>query len=149
MAQVRALNHIAIAVHDLDRAVELYRDRLGGTVTATEELPEREIRLAKVDVGGVCIELFQPLDPESDLGRSIAKRGEGIHHLAFEVDDVDAALSDYRDAGVPLVHETPQAGAGGSRIAFLRPEALGGVLVEILEPGEGHAAAGDSEGEAR
>lgn len=144
MAQVRALNHIAIAVLDLDRSVEMYRERLGATVLSTEELPDREIRLAKMDVGGVCIELFQALDPESRLGRSISKRGEGVHHLAFEVDDVDAALEGYRSAGVPLVDDEARAGAGGSRIAFLRPEALNGVLVEILEPGaHGHAAPED------
>jgi methylmalonyl-CoA epimerase len=134
MARVRSLDHIAVAVQDLDAAVDRYRSRLGAEVTATETLPERGVRLAKLDLGGVCIELFQALDPESRLGRSIAKRGEGIHHLAFRVDDVSVALDDLRAAGAPLVDETPKAGAGGSRIAFLRPEALAGVLVELVQP---------------
>ncbi len=136
MTRVRALDHIAIAVEDLDAAVKMYCDRLGVTLTDTEELPDRGIRLAKVDAGGVTIELFQPLDRESKLARSIEKRGYGLHHLAFAVDDVAGSLEALKADGAPLVDETAKIGAGGSRIAFLHPNALAGVLVEILEPGE-------------
>jgi len=137
MAGIRALDHIAIAVEDLDRDVALYRDRLGAEVGPVESLPERGVRLVKVRVGGVRLELFEPLEPDSPLARSIRKRGVGVHHLAFSVDDLDAVLLELKEQGVPLVDERPKEGSEGSRIAFLRPEALGGVLVEILEPGGG------------
>jgi methylmalonyl-CoA/ethylmalonyl-CoA epimerase len=141
MADVRGLNHVSIAVRDLDRAVELYRDRIGLEVREQEEIAERGVRLAKLYAGEVCIELVQPLSEDSPLGRSIARRGEGLHHLAFTVGNLDAMLAELRERGVPLVDETPKRGAGGSRIAFLRPEALAGVLVELVEPGESDSAA--------
>jgi methylmalonyl-CoA epimerase len=135
MLDIRNLNHVSIAVRDLDRALSLYGKRLGLPVAEQETIPERGVRLAKLHAGEVCIELVQPLDENSPLGRSIAKRGEGLHHIAFTVGDIDAALARLREEGVPLVDETPKQGAGGSRIAFLRPDALAGVLVELVEPG--------------
>jgi len=149
MSRVRALDHIAIAVEDLDDAVEAYRSRLGAEVTSRESLPERGVELAKLDVGGVCVELFRPLDPESSLARSIRKRGHGIHHLAFAVEDVGASLADLKAQGAPLVDEEPKDGADSSRIAFLRPEALAGVLVELVEPAGGTAASDDGGGRDR
>jgi methylmalonyl-CoA epimerase len=137
MLDIRSLNHVSIAVRNLDEALSVYRERLGLRLGAEETIPERGVRLAKVYAGEVCIELVEPLDEKSPLARSIAKRGEGLHHLAFTVPDIDAALRRLRDEGIPLVDETPKAGAGGSRIAFLRPQALAGVLVELVEPGEG------------
>jgi len=138
MIGIRGINHISIAVRDLDRALRLYRERLGLEVTAEETIAERGVRLAKLDAGGVCLELVQPLSEDSPLGRSIARRGEGLHHVAFDVDDIDGALAGLRAKEVPLVDEEPQRGAGGSRIAFLRPEALAGVLVELVEAGRGN-----------
>lgn len=146
MATMRALDHIAISVLDLDAAVAEYRERLGARLIETETVESQGVRLAKLDVGGVTIELFQALDPESRIGRSITKRGAGIHHLAFAVDDVDATLAEYRESGVPLIDEHARAGSANSRVAFLRPEALAGVLVEVVEPDRAkRSAAGHSE----
>lgn len=145
MATMRALDHIAIAVLDLDAAVTQYRERLGANLIETETVESQGVRLAKLDVGGVTIELFQALDPESRIGRSIAKRGAGIHHLAFAVDDVDATLEEYREADVPLVDEHARPGSANSRVAFLRPEALAGALVEVVEPDRAKSETGNSE----
>ena len=146
MNRVRALDHIAIAVENLDEAVEAYRSRLGAEVRSRETLPERGVELAKLDVGGVCVELFRALDPDSGLAKSIRKRGQGLHHLAFRVEDVSASLEDLKGQGAPLVDAEPKAGADDSRIAFLRPDALAGVLVELVEPASAHEGGTPNEG---
>jgi methylmalonyl-CoA/ethylmalonyl-CoA epimerase len=123
--------HIGIAVHALDEILPFYRDILG--------LPEVPLddadgaRIAGLSAGEPLVELLEAETPDSPIGRFVAKRGPGIHHICFAVDDVGAALERCRAAGVRLIDETPRLGAEGKRIAFLHPASTGGVLVELSE----------------
>ena len=124
--------HLGIAVHTLREAVPFYRDVLG--------LPEVPLddadgaRIAGLAAGESLVELLEPEHAETPIGRFLAKRGQGIHHICFAVDDIDAMLDRCRTAGVRLIDETPRIGAEGKRIAFLHPSSTGGVLVELSEP---------------
>lgn len=144
---IKGLDHVAIAVENLDDAVAQYRDLLGLAVESTEEVPEQGVRVAKLRAGAVTIELLEPLTPETPVGRFLASRGPGLHHLAYHCDDLDADLERLRQAGARLIDAEPRIGAGGLRIAFVHPAATGGVLTELcsLPPG-GHRT--DTEGEA-
>lgn len=129
------LDHVAVAVIDLEGALVLYRDLLGLAFAGTEEVPEQGVRAAllRPGAGEVRLELLQPLSEKSPVGRFIDRRGEGLHHIAFRVDDLDAVLKRLRTAGVSLADDHPRPGTGGSRVAFLHPRAAGGVLVEFVE----------------
>jgi methylmalonyl-CoA/ethylmalonyl-CoA epimerase len=126
------LDHIAIAVADLGRAVEAFEAKLGLPCQKIEEVPEQSAKVAFFDLGAVHLELVSPLDPGSPLGRSIEKRGEGLHHLCFEVPGLEEAIRSMTERGVQLATQ-PTAGAGGSRVAFLHPKSMSGVLVELVE----------------
>jgi len=131
----KKVNHIGIVVSDLDQAMEDYRDGLGLVPAGTHDLPERGLRLAFFPVGESQIELLQSLDPDSGVSRFLEKRGEGIHHLCLEVDDIYAALEELRAKGVPLIDETPQEVPAGL-IAFVHPKGMHGVLLELLQARE-------------
>jgi methylmalonyl-CoA/ethylmalonyl-CoA epimerase len=123
--------HIGIAVRSLDELLPFYRDVLG-----LDELPLDDsdgARIAGLAAGESLVELLEPAEPGSPIDKYIAKRGPGIHHICFAVDDLDATLERCRDAGVRLIDEEPRMGAEGKRIAFLHPSATGGVLVELTE----------------
>ena len=123
--------HIGIAVRALDELVPFYRDVLG--------LPETPLadsdgaRIVALSAGESLVELLEASSPESPIGRFLAKRGPGIHHVCFAVDDLDGALQRCRSAGIRLIDETPRRGAEGKRVAFLHPSTTGGVLVELSE----------------
>ena len=134
------LEHVAVAVSELERGLALYRDLLGLEVSGVEDVPEQGVRAALLRAGDVRLELLQPLSSSSPVARFIDRRGEGLHHIAFEVDDLEAVLRRLRDAGTPLVDEHPRPGAGGTRVAFLHPRAAGGVLVELVEKGKASQA---------
>ena len=127
------IDHIGIAVEDLESAIAAY-ESLGFARAGTEEVPEQKVRVALFPCGESRVELLEPTDPEGPIGKFIAKRGPGIHHVAYRVQDIDAALRHLKAAGVRLVDETPRIGAGGMRIAFVHPAATGGVLMEVCEP---------------
>ena len=127
------LDHVGIAVRSLDEALRPYVDGLGLTADSTEEVAEERVRVAFLPVGETRIELLEPTAEDSPIARFIQRRGEGIHHLCFQVADLDAALERLREAGVPLVDESPRGGAGGSRVAFVHPRGTGGVLIELTE----------------
>lgn len=128
------LDHIAIAVKDLELSIELWTNTLKIKSEAIEEIPDRQVRLAKLKPqSGPAIELVSALDDDSPVAKFIDSRGEGIHHLCFQVQDIEQALSELKEAGIRLIQETPVKGAGGSRIAFLHPSNLNGVLIELVE----------------
>ncbi len=131
---VERISHLGIAVKDLDAAIRLYRDVLGLEPVHRWVAEQDRMEACEFDVGGVHIELMQPLEEDSPVGRFIARRGEGIHHLSFKVPDVAAALSQAEAAGLELVDHEPRGGGGGrTRVAFLHPKSTGGVLMELEE----------------
>ncbi|MDI7276273.1 MAG: methylmalonyl-CoA epimerase [Anaerolineae bacterium] len=136
------IDHIGIAVADLASALDFYDGMLGLPASEVEEVPDQGVRLAVLPVGESRLELLQSTAPDGPVGRFIEKRGEGIHHICFEVDDIEAALAALRDAGVRLIDEQPRTGVGGRRIAFLHPRSSHGVLIELSErPSAAHGEA--------
>ena len=131
------LDHIGIAVRDLDTALAFYRDALGLEVGEVEEVPSQQVRAQFLPLGETALELLEATSEGSAIARSIVRRGPGIHHITLRVDDLAATLASLRDRGVRLVDEHPRPGAGGSLVAFIHPSAAQGVLIELKEnPGE-------------
>jgi len=129
----KRIAHVGIAVKDLEAAVALYRDLLGFPFAGMEEVPEQKVKVAMFPVGESRVELLAATSPDSPIARHIEKKGEGIQHLAFAVDDLEQALAALKAKGVPLLDEKPRVGAGGHLIAFLHPKGTGGVLVELTQ----------------
>ena len=130
---VRKVDHIGVAVSNLEEALKIYTDVLGLKLHGAEVVEQQKVRVAFMPVGDTEIELLESTDPEGPIAKFIEKRGEGIQHIAFRVDDIEEALEQMRQKGVRLIDEKPRYGAGGARIAFLHPKATGGVLVELCE----------------
>jgi methylmalonyl-CoA/ethylmalonyl-CoA epimerase len=137
MATIKRVDHLAIVVDDLDQALGFWRDALDLPLAGTETLPEQQAEVAFLPVGDSQIELVRPTDDQSGVARFLAKRGPGMHHVSFEVDDLAAMLLQLRARGVRLINEQPVAGAGGALVAFVHPESTGGVLVELCQPPNG------------
>ncbi|HWD68990.1 MAG TPA: methylmalonyl-CoA epimerase [Solirubrobacteraceae bacterium] len=129
-----AIDHTGVAVADLDQSLALYREVLGLSLVHRETLPEQMVEAALLDVGDSHVELIAPLDPDTPVARFLERHGPGLHHVAYRVDDIDAALASLSAAGVRLIDERPRTGIRASRVAFLHPAATGGVLTEIVEP---------------
>lgn len=127
------INHVGIAVKNLENAIPFYRDQLGMAFEGTEEVAEQRVRVAFLKVGESRIELLEPTSPDSPVAKFLEKNGEGIHHLAYEVADIANSLKELEAQGVRLIDKEPRNGAHGSRIAFLHPKASGGVLTEICQ----------------
>ena len=125
--------HLGYAVEDIEAASEFYRENFGATPTEPEVVEEQGIIATMFRVGESSIELVQPMRQDSPVGKFLAKRGEGFHHVAFEVDDLQQALSKLKLNGVSLIDEEPRRGAGGMRVAFVHPEGAFGVLTELVE----------------
>lgn len=132
----KKINHIGIAVKNIETSAPLYRDVLGMTFEGTEEVAEQKVKVAFFAIGESRIELLEPTAPDSPVAKFIEKNGEGIHHIAYEVADISEALNHLRQKNIRLVDETPRCGAHGTRIAFLHPKATGGVLTELCQAGE-------------
>ncbi len=130
---VDRLDHIGIAVEDLEASCTVYRDVLGIEPGGVEEVPDQKVKVAFFPVGDSKIELLEPTGEDSPIAQFIRKRGAGIHHMAIRVDDLEAALDRAREAGIRLIDEEPRAGAGNARIAFVHPKSTGGVLLELCE----------------
>jgi methylmalonyl-CoA epimerase len=128
------IDHIGIAVEDLDGALALFEQTFGMPMVHRETVTEQGVEAALLDVGENHVELLQPLGPDTPVGKFLAKRGPGIHHVAYQVTDVEAALAQLKDAGLALIDETPRTGIRSSRVAFLHPRSSGGVLTEIVQP---------------
>jgi methylmalonyl-CoA epimerase len=128
------IDHIGVAVADLDAAIALHERTYGMPLVHRETIAEQGVEAALLDVGESHVELLRPLSDDTPVGRFLAKRGPGLHHVAYQVDDVDAALRALREQGVRLIDEEPRTGIRGSRVAFLHPAGSGGVLTELVQP---------------
>jgi methylmalonyl-CoA/ethylmalonyl-CoA epimerase len=131
---IKKIDHIAIAVPDIDSAARFYQEQLGLEVTGRETVPQRQVRVAFIQLGASRIELVQPDSPESPITKFLEKHGAGIHHICFEVDDIAAELSRLAGAGVKLIDSAPRTGAHGNKTGFLHPSAANGVLIELTQP---------------
>ena len=128
----RGIHHVGIAVDDLDAAIERYASLFGATVEHRDRVEDQGVEAASLRVGGSRVELLAPLGPDTPVGRFLAKRGPGLHHVAFETDDVGAELERLKADGAELVDEAPRRGLFGLQVAFVHPEATGGVLAEFV-----------------
>jgi methylmalonyl-CoA/ethylmalonyl-CoA epimerase len=128
------IDHIGVAVEDLDGAIELYRERFGMREQHRETIEAFDVEAVLLEVGEGHVELLRPLSGESGVGRFLAKNGPGIHHVAYQTDDIDSTLEQVKAAGLELIDKEPRTGIRGSRVAFLHPKATGGVLTELVEP---------------
>lgn len=134
------LDHIGIAVADLDEALEFYETSFGMTAYHVETNEEQGVREAMLRVGDSesSIQLLAPLSPDSPIGKFLDRSGPGIQQMAYRVDDIDEVSATLREGGVRLLYEQPKGGTAGSRVNFIHPKDAGGVLVELVEPGSGH-----------
>jgi len=130
---IKNINHIAIIVPDLEGAVAFWEGALGLKLARTESVPEEGVDVAFLPIGGSNVELLKPTVADTGVARFLEKRGPGIHHLCFEVDDIEATLAQLHDRNVQLINEQPQEGHGGRKYAFVHPKSTGGVLVELYQ----------------
>ncbi len=133
-----AIDHIGVAVEDLDEAIALHRDKLGMSLVHRETVSEQGVEAVLLDVGDSHVELLRPLGPDTAVGKFLSRHGPGLHHVAYRVDDVEDELRQLAAAGVRLIDERPRSGIRNSRVAFVHPAATGGVLTEIVQPAEDH-----------
>jgi methylmalonyl-CoA/ethylmalonyl-CoA epimerase len=131
------IDHIGVAVEQLEASLELYRDNFDLEVAHREIVSEQGVEAVLLDVGENHVELLAPLGSETPVGRFLERKGPGLHHVAYQVRDIDATLAQLKQAGIALIDEEPRIGIRGSRVAFMHPGATGGVLTEIVEPAAG------------
>jgi methylmalonyl-CoA/ethylmalonyl-CoA epimerase len=132
------IDHIGIAVEDIDAAVGLYRDQLGMREQHRETVEEQGVHALLLEIGGAHVELIAPIGPDSGVAKFLARNGPGMHHVAYRTDDIDAELKRLVAAGIRMIDEEPRVGIQGSRVAFAHPKSTGGVLTEIVQPAEDH-----------
>jgi methylmalonyl-CoA epimerase len=132
------IDHVGVAVDDIDAALSLYRDSLGMPLVHRETVAEQGVEAVLLDVGDGHVELLQPLGPETAVGKFLASRGPGLHHIAYRVENVEETLNALAAAGLRLIDEHPRMGIRGSRVAFVHPASTGGVLTEIVQPAGDH-----------
>ncbi len=130
---IEKVDHIGIAVKEIGEALKVYSDAFGLNCTAIEEVIDQKAKVAILPLGECRIELVQPVDPDSPLAKSIEKRGEGIHHIALKVNNIELVLKKLKEKGLKLIDERPRIGAGGAKIAFLHPKSTHNVLIELVE----------------
>ena len=127
------IHHVAYAVEDIDAALPVYTERYGMSVEVRERLDDQGVEAVSLGAGTSHIELIQPVDPQSGVAKFLERRGPGLHHVAFEVEDLAAALAELRDGGAELIDNEPRRGLGGHMIAFIHPRASGGILTELVQ----------------
>jgi methylmalonyl-CoA epimerase len=132
------VDHIGVAVEDLDAALALYERDYEMTLVHREVVAAQGVEAVLLDVGENHVELLAPLSDDTPVGKFLAKRGPGMHHVAYQVADIEATLASLREAGLRLIDEQPRSGIRGSLVAFLHPKSSGGVLTEIVQPAKGH-----------
>jgi methylmalonyl-CoA epimerase len=128
------IDHIAVANSSNDKGIAFYRDLIGLEYVETEEVAEQKVKAAILKAGDVRVELLEPTSADSPVARFIDRRGEGLHHIAIRVKNIEEVLVRFKAAGARLIDESPRTGVGGSRIAFVHPAASNGVLIELVEP---------------
>jgi methylmalonyl-CoA/ethylmalonyl-CoA epimerase len=127
------LDHIGIATTSIEEGLTVWQDTLGLKVHSTEEVTEQGVRVCMLEVGDTHVELLEPLGPETSVGKFLAKRGPGMHHIAIEVSDINASLAELKNKGARLIDETPREGARGCLVAFVHPQSVNGVLLELVQ----------------
>ena len=133
--RLRGIHHVGVAVDDLDGAIATYERLFGAEVEHRATVAEQGVRAASLRLGSGRVELLEPLGEDTSVGRFLAKRGPGMHHVAYEVGDLDGALADLAGAGAELIDERPRAGLFGLQVAFVHPDAVHGVLSEVVSGG--------------
>jgi methylmalonyl-CoA epimerase len=133
------IDHIGVATDDLDGAIALYEGTLGMPVAHRETVESQGVEAVLLDVGEGHVELLSPLGPETPVGRYLERKGPGLHHVAYAVDDIEGVLGKLQDAGIEMIDAEPRSGIRDSRVAFVHPRSTGGVLTEIVEPADGGA----------
>jgi methylmalonyl-CoA/ethylmalonyl-CoA epimerase len=132
------IDHIGVATDDLDGAIALYEGTLGMPVAHRETVESQGVEAVLLDVGDGHVELLRPLGPDTPVGKYLDKKGPGLHHVAYAVDDIEGVLDRLKEAGIEMIDSEPRAGIRDSRVAFVHPRSTGGVLTEIVEPAERH-----------
>ncbi|NYT04150.1 MAG: methylmalonyl-CoA epimerase [Candidatus Methanofastidiosa archaeon] len=130
---IKKIDHIGIAVNNLEESLKFYEDALGLKVDNIEEVPEQKVKVGFLDIGGVHLELLESTSPDGPVAKFIEKRGEGIHHIAILVDSIENSIEVMKEKQVKLIDETPRKGAGGSKMAFVHPKSTHGILLELYE----------------
>jgi methylmalonyl-CoA/ethylmalonyl-CoA epimerase len=133
------IDHIGVATEDLDGAIALYEGTMGMPVAHRETIESQGVEAVLLDVGEGHVELLRPLGPDTAVGKYLERKGPGLHHVAYAVDDIDAVLDKLKEAGIELIDSEPRVGIRDSRVAFVHPKSTGGVLTEIVEPSEAHS----------
>ena len=144
------IDHVGVAVAELEPALALYRDRFELAAAHREVVAEQGVEAVLLDAGENHVELLAPLGPDTPIGRFLQRNGPGLHHVAYQVSDIESALAELTQAGLELIDKVPRVGIAGARVAFLEPRSTGRVLVEIVEPAhhsDGAAALPDPAGE--
>ncbi len=130
---IKKIDHIGLAVNNLEESLSFYEEALGLKVNGIEEVPEQKVKVGFLEIGELHFELLESTAPEGPVGRFIEKRGEGIHHIAILVDNIEKTILTLKEKQVQLVDEMPRKGAGGSKMAFIHPKSTHGVLLELYE----------------
>lgn len=131
--KIKHIDHIGIAVNDIESALNFYRDALGLELAEIEVVEEQKVRVAFLPISGGELELLETTEKDGPIAKHIEKNGEGIHHIALRVENLEESLAELKSKGIQLIHEKPRKGAGGAKIAFLHPKATGGLLLELCE----------------
>lgn len=132
------IDHIGVATDDLDASLALYEGSMQMQLAHRETVSEQGVEAVLLDVGDCHVELLSPLGPETPVGKFLERKGPGLHHVAYRVDDIERVLGELAGAGLELIDSEPRTGIRSSRVAFLHPRSTGGVLTEIVEPAKGH-----------
>jgi methylmalonyl-CoA/ethylmalonyl-CoA epimerase len=133
MAVIKSINHVAVVVEDMEKALAFWHDALGIDLHELRDVPAEKSQVAFLPLAGAEVELVMPTTDDSGIAKYLAKRGQGMHHLCLEVDDIVGMLAQLRAKGIRLINEEPRAGADGKKYAFIHPESTGGVLVELYQ----------------
>ena len=139
METVKTLNHVGIAVRSIDAQRPFYEETLGAEFEGYEEVPSQKVKVGFFRVENVRLELLEPTDTDGPIAKFLEKRGEGLHHLAFTVDDIQARIDQLKESGVQMIDDSPRGGAHHMQIAFLHPKSSHGVLTELCEPTAAHS----------
>ena len=133
MAKITALNHVAVVVEDMEKSLLFWRDALGIQLHELRDVPAEQSQVAFLPIAGAEVELVMPTTTDSGIAKYLTKRGQGMHHLCLEVDDIDGMMSQLKAKNIRLINEEPRTAADGKRYAFIHPESTGGVLVELYQ----------------
>ncbi len=134
---IEKVDHLGIAVASLDETLPFYTEKLGLRLIAIEEVPSEQVRVAFLDASNIKLELLEPMSQESAVAKFVEKRGQGLHHIAFGVQNINERLLEMKEQGIRMIHETPKSGAGGAQVAFMHPKSTCGVLFELCDKSKG------------